>query len=200
MVTEGLSAAMLRVLRALVDSQRSMTVAELALALGGHPNTTRLHLQSLLVGGWVAELPRPSHGKGRPPMAYLPTGAGSRASSPSSATLVDAAFVEALAEHLEASPHPGAAAVSIGRRWGVRLGATRDHDGLVGAIIGQRLGAEDVLDGHAIHSCPLVTSARRSPEVVCGLHQGLIDALAPVPMTLTPFARPGMCMAVPAHA
>jgi hypothetical protein len=200
MVTEGLSAAVLRVLRALVDSPLPLTVTELALALGGHPNTMRLHLQTLLVGGWIAELPQPPHGKGRPPMAYVPTDAGRRVSSPSSATLVDAAFVEALAEHLEASPHPGAAAVSIGRRWGARLGATRDHDGLVGTIIGQGVGAEGIPDGNAFRSCPLSTSARRSPEVVCGLHQGLIDALAPVPMTLAPFARPGMCMAVPAHA
>jgi hypothetical protein len=177
-----------------------MTVAELAVTLGGHPNTMRLHLKTLLVDGRVAELPLSPHGKGRPPKAYVPTDAGSRASSPSSATLVDAAFIEALAEHLEGSPHPGAAAVSIGRRWGVRLSEKRDHDGLVGTIVGQALGAEGILDGHAFRSCPLVPSAHRNPEVVCGLHQGLIDALAPVPMTLAPFARPGLCMAVPAHA
>jgi predicted ArsR family transcriptional regulator len=176
-----------------------MTVAELALGLSGHPNTMRLHLQTLLVHGWVAELPHSPHGRGRPPKAYVPTDAGSRASSPSSATLVDAAFVDALAEHLEASPHPGAAAVSIGRRWGVRLSETRDHDGLVGTIIGRGSAAEGILDGHAFRSCPLVATARRNPDVVCGLHQGLIDALAPIPMTLAPFARPGMCMAVPAH-
>jgi hypothetical protein len=200
MLTQGLSAAVLRVLRALVDSPRPMTVAELALALGGHPNTLRLHLRTLLVDGWIAELPLSPHGRGRPPKAYVPTDAGSRASSRSSSTLVDAAFVEALTEHLEASPHPGAAAVSIGRRWGVRLSEKRDHDGLVGTIVGQALDTEDILDGHAFRSCPLVPSGRRNPEVVCGLHQGLIDALAPVPMTLAPFARPGLCMAVAAHA
>ena len=200
MLTEGLSAAVLRVLRALVDGPHPMTVAELALALGGHPNTMRLHLQSLLVNGWVEELPRSPHGRGRPPKAYVATDVGGRASSPSSATLVDAAFVEALAEHLEASPHPGAAAVSIGRRWGVRLSEAGEHEGLVSTIIGQVSDAEGILDGHAFRSCPLVTTARRNPDVVCGLHQGLIDALAPAPMTLAPFARPGMCMAVPAHA
>lgn len=200
MLTEGLSAAVLRVLRALVDSPHPMTVTELALALGGHPNTMRLHLQALLVDGCVAELPLAPHGRGRPPKAYVATPAGSRASAPSSVTLVDAAFVEALAEHLEASPHPGAAAVSIGRRWGVRLSEAGEHSGLVSTIIGQVSGAEGVLDGHAFRSCPLVTTARRNPDVVCGLHQGLIDALAPTPMTLAPFARPGMCMAVPAHA
>jgi len=199
MLTEGLSAAVLRVLRALVDNPDPMTVAELALALGGHPNTMRLHLQALLVDGWVAELPLTPHGRGRPPKAYAATDAGSRVAAPSSATLVDAAFVEALTEHLEASPHPGAAAVSIGRRWGVRLSETGEHSGLVSTIIGQVSGAEGILDGHAFRSCPLVTTARRNPDVVCGLHQGLIDALAPAPMTLAPFARPGMCMAVPAH-
>lgn len=200
MVTEGLSAAVLRVLRALVGSQRPMTVAELADTLDGHPNTMRLHLQTLLDDGWVAELPQPPHGRGRPSKAYAPTVAGRRASSSPSAALVDAAFVEALAEHLEASPHPGAAAMSIGRGWGARLGATRDHEGLVGALIGQGFAAERIPEGLAIRSCPLLDSARRNPDVVCGLHQGLIDALAPEPMTLAPFARPGMCMVVPAHA
>ena len=199
MVTERLSAAVLRVLRTLVGSPHPMTVADLALALGGHPNTMRLHLQTLLVGGLIAELPLSPHGRGRPPKAYVATDAGSRTSSPSSPTLVDAAFVDALADHLESSPHPGAAAVSIGRRWGARLSEAPDHDSVVGTIIGQGSGTDGILDGHAFRSCPLVISAR-NPEVVCGLHQGLIDALAPVPMTLAPFARPGVCMAVPTHA
>ena len=199
MLTEGLSSAMLRVLRTLVGSPRPMTVADLALALGGHPNTMRLHLQRLLVDGWVAQLSLSPHGRGRPPKAYVATDAGSRAASPSSSTLVDAAFVDALADHLESSPHPGAAAVSIGRRWGAHLSEAPDHDSVVGTIIGQGSGTDGILDGHEFRSCPLVISAR-SPEVVCGLHQGLIDALAPVPMTLAPFARPGMCMAVPTHA
>ena len=61
MVTEGLSAAVLRVLRALVDSPRPMTVAALAVTLGGHPNTMRLHLKALLVDGRVAEVPLTPH-------------------------------------------------------------------------------------------------------------------------------------------
>jgi predicted ArsR family transcriptional regulator len=200
MATEGLSAAALRVLRGLAGSQGPMTVAELAESLGGHPNTMRLHLQSLLKGGWAGELLQAPHGRGRPARAYVPTAAGTRAASSPPAVLVDTAFVEALAEHLEALPQPGAAAVSIGRGWGERLGATRDHDGLVGAQIGQGFAAERTPDGLAIRSCPLIESASRSPDVVCGLHQGLIDALAPEPMTLAPFARPGLCVAVTPHA
>lgn len=200
MVTEDLSAAVLRAFRALIDSHRPMTVAELTSVLGGHPNTVRLHLQTLLDGGWVAELPYPPHGRGRPPKAYQPTEAGRLAPSLPSAALVDSAFVEALAEHLNSSPHPGAAAVSIGRGWAARLGATRIHEGLVVALPGQGFAAERIPEGLAIRSCPLQESARRNPEVVCGLHQGLIDVLAPEPMTLAPFAGPGMRLAVPAHA
>jgi predicted ArsR family transcriptional regulator len=199
MVPDNLSAAVLRVLRALAGSQRPMTVAERAGALGGHPNTMRLHLKTLLDDGWVSVLRQPPHGRGRPSKAYAPTVAGRRASWGPSAALADESFVEALAEHLGASPQPGAAAVSIGRRWGARLGATRDHEGLVGAL-GQGFAAERIPEGLAIRSCPLLDSARRNPDVVCGLHQGLIDALAPEPMTLARFARPGMCLAVPTHA
>ena len=42
------------------------TVAELAESPGGHPNTMRLHLQSLLKGGWAGELLQAPHGRGRP--------------------------------------------------------------------------------------------------------------------------------------
>jgi predicted ArsR family transcriptional regulator len=116
-----------------------------------------------------------------------------------SATLVDAAFVDALAEHLDSSPHPGVVAVSIGRSWGARLGGTPGYESLVATLNVQGFAAEDTPDGLAIRFCPLLDSARRNPDVVCGLHQGLIDALAPARMTLAPFAGPGLCLAVPAH-
>lgn len=200
MVPDKLSAPVRRVLRELVGSQGPMTVAELAGALGGHPNTMRLHLQTLLDQDWVVERLHPSRGRGRPSKAYAPTAEGRRVASPSPATLVDAAFVDALAEHLEASPQRGAAAVSIGRSWGARLCGTPGYESLVATLRGQGFAVEEGADGLSIWFCPLLDSARRNPDVVCGLHQGLIDALAPVPMTLAPFAGPGLCLAVPAHA
>lgn len=200
MVSESLTAAVLRVLRALVDAPGPMTINDLARTLGGHPNTLRLHVQTLLDDRLIAERPLPPRGRGRPSRAYAPTAAGLRAAAAPRTPLVDVAFVEALVEHLEALPSPGAAAVSIGRNWGARLHATPGDEVLVCTLTGQGFAVEPTPEGLAITFCPLLEAARRNPDVVCGLHQGLIDALAPEPMTLAPFAGPGLCLAVATRA
>ena len=53
-------------------------------------------------------------------------------------------------------------------------------------------------DGIALRTCPMLASARRHPQVVCGIHQGLIDAIAPEPRQLVPFAAVGACLIRPA--
>jgi predicted ArsR family transcriptional regulator len=52
-----------------------------------------------------------------------------------------------------------------------------------------------------LHACPFLDVARRHPGVVCGVHRGLLDATvdsaadATLTTSLTPFARPGICIA-----
>jgi predicted ArsR family transcriptional regulator len=55
-----------------------------------------------------------------------------------------------------------------------------------------------------LHACPFLDLARRHPGVVCGVHRGLLDATVEaatggaeggLSTTLTPFARPGICIA-----
>jgi predicted ArsR family transcriptional regulator len=52
-----------------------------------------------------------------------------------------------------------------------------------------------------LHACPFLDVARRHPGVVCGVHRGLLDATVEgaadsgLTTTLTPFARPGICIA-----
>jgi predicted ArsR family transcriptional regulator len=64
-----------------------------------------------------------------------------------------------------------------------------------------------------LHACPFLDVARRHPGVVCGVHRGLLDATVDgatadadggadggaagggLTTTLTPFARPGICIA-----
>jgi predicted ArsR family transcriptional regulator len=196
----ALGVAALRVLRVLVAAGGPLTVAELTAEIGGHPNTIREHLQNLFEGGLATQNPQAPTGRGRPSIGYSASTAGSRIATAGSRPLVDDAFVDALAEHLGEAPRPGVAAVAIGRRWGERLGVGRGYPSLILTLAAQGFVAERSSEGLAIRTCPLLDSARKNPDVVCGLHQGLMDSLAPEPLTLAPFARPGVCLAVAPHA
>ena len=51
-----------------------------------------------------------------------------------------------------------------------------------------------------LRTCPLLAAARRHPEVICPIHQGLLDAALAaagrpgVAVRLHPFAEPGACL------
>lgn len=184
--------AALRVLRALAASGPA-TLAELAASLGGHPNTTRVQLEQLVVDGFATEVPRPVSGRGRPARAYNATIAGSQVALEDPHRDEQSALVEAIAEYLADSPDPVAASLSVGRSWGRRLKVAQGT-GLVQALAAQGFAPEEGADGIALRTCPLLTSARQRPEVVCGMHQGMIDALSPDQWELQPFAIPGACL------
>ena len=66
--------------------------------------------------------------------------------------------------------------------------------GLLRTLAGQGFTPEETEEGIALRTCPLLSSAQRRPDVVCGIHQGLIDAISPEPLILRPFAVPGACL------
>ncbi|MCB0910819.1 MAG: helix-turn-helix domain-containing protein [Propionibacteriaceae bacterium] len=182
----------LRVLRALA-SRESATLADLADALGGHPNTTRAQLEHLVAAGFATALDLPASGRGRPAHAWAATIAGRQVAGEDPNLDRQAALLEAVAEHLDGTPDPAAAAHAIGLGWGHRLAATR-NDSLVPILAAQGFTPEEQDDGIALRTCPLLASARQRPAVVCGIHQGLIDAVSPAAWALEPFAAPGACL------
>jgi hypothetical protein len=109
----------------------------------------------------------------------------------------DGALVEAIAEHLAADPDPVGSAHVVGRSWGRRLAQGAGLD-LYGILAAQGFAPEETTDGLALRTCPLLASALQHPDVVCGIHQGVIDAVSPEPRTLVPFAVPGACLIRPA--
>ncbi len=120
-----------RLLQALArPAEQPPTVADLVVAVGGHPNTTRHHLRLLVRAGLVSEQYRaPAGGRGRPAVGYavtragheaLEAGAGAGGSAAQEYVALAAAFAERLAER-EASP--GADSRAIGRAWGTGLAA-----------------------------------------------------------------------------
>jgi predicted ArsR family transcriptional regulator len=183
--------AALRVLRALVANGPA-TLADLAEKLGGHPNTTRVQVEHLVSEGFAREVPLAlAPGRGRPARAYNATVSGRQVAVEDFERDDQGALVEAIAEHLADSPDPVAAAEALGRSWGRRL---RHERGVVETLAGQGFTPEETDEGIALRTCPLLAAAMDRPEIVCAIHQGLIDAVSHEPMKLRPFALPGACL------
>ena len=189
--------AALRVLRALLASDGRGTVATLHAALGGHANTIRVQLEHLVADGFVTQTSVAAPGRGRPARAYFATVAGRQVAVEDPDRQGQSALVEAVAEHLADTADPTAAAHSVGLNWGGLLAATGGGE-LVSILAGQGFTPLVTSDGIALRTCPLLASARRHPDVVCGIHQGLIDAVSSEPLQLQPFAAAGACLIRPA--
>lgn len=189
--------AALRVLQALIANGGGGTVATLHAALGGHANTIRVHLEHLVSDGFVTETSVPTPGRGRPARAYLATIAGRQVAGEDPDRQGQSALVEALAEHLAGTDDPAAAAHSVGLNWGSLLAASGGGE-LISILAGQGFTPLATSDGIALRTCPLLASARRYPDVVCGIHQGLIDAISHEPQELLPFVAAGACLIRPA--
>ncbi len=191
-----------RVLLALAGAG-GQTVRELAGSVGGHPNTTRGHLDALLAAGLVSRHPgSPADGRsggepgeggprgGRPPWVYTVTAVGRSAArraryddSPTEYLQLAAAFTE----HAAGQPDPAGTARSVGRLWGRALAGGRSPR----TVAGRRRLLLDVLDRVGftpveleqpwevtlritLLTCPLLEAARRHPEVVCEVHRGVM--------------------------
>jgi predicted ArsR family transcriptional regulator len=185
--------AALRVLQALIASDERGTVATLNAALGGHANTIRVQLEHLVADGFVTQTSLPTPGRGRPARAYLATIAGRQVAGEEPDRQGQSALVEALAEHLAGTDDPAAAAHSVGLNWGSLLAASGGGE-LISILAGQGFTPLATSDGIALRTCPLLASARRYPDVVCGIHQGLIDAISHEPQELLPFVAAGACL------
>lgn len=191
--------AALRVLAEIVRAGGPVTIGALTEALGGHPNTVRAQLQHLVEAGFAVEATLPTSGRGRPALAYEATLAGTQVTMAEPGRDDHAALVEAVAEQISQTPDPVAAAHALGRSWGRRI-AEGGSDDLLGILGAQGFTPQVIAEGIALRTCPLLESARENPDVVCGIHQGLIDALAPEPLELVPFAAPGWCLIHPRAA
>ncbi len=187
--------AAMRVLRCLAAAEDPVTITALTAELGGHPNSVRMHLENLVSEGFVIEEPAPTGARGRPPRAYRATVDGLQVAGQDDTWDGSSALVAALAEQFATGPDPVASAQELGRRWGRRL---RDSDaGLLTTLAAQGFTPRIGDDGIELRTCPLLTTARQLPQVVCSIHQGLIDELSDDPLRLVPFARPGACVLRP---
>ncbi|MFE9689623.1 helix-turn-helix transcriptional regulator [Micromonospora sp. NPDC005806] len=206
------AASRVRMLHLVRRSESGLTAAEVAEQTGLHPSTVRAHLDQLVESGLLVRRRQSDGSPGRPAWRYHATpDAEGEPESESGAVRAYQGLAGALIGHLaraEADPH--AAGVRAGRDWGRALAAplarTAPLDGLIQVLDGlgftPAVAHRDNSDSAVLHlrSCPFLALAETSPDVVCGVHLGVIGGAlgalgASVADTdLQPFGAPGACV------
>jgi predicted ArsR family transcriptional regulator len=200
-----LSPSRTAVLEALRDGAGTVAAIEQSTAL--HANTVRDHLDALVARGLAVRTRSAPSGRGRPAWQY-------EAAEPASATDGSeyAGLAAALAAHLHrTSTEPWCDAVTAGETWGhdlarrggtpLRMSAVTARRRVLGIL--EEVGFAPETDARAttarLPRCPLLGTAKQYPDVVCGVHLGIVrgalteygaDADA---AQLLPFAEPGAC-------
>lgn len=194
----GVPATQLDILKALGDntryaiylelarSARPLTTAEISETLGLHPNTVRPHLERMrevgLIGVGVdgrGEVGRPQH------RYHLAPDAPSLGLEPPTASILGRLVLD-MSQRLGAS---GDDAAAIGREEGRRRAVPfADAPSSLEALVADldQLGFDPVVsDGSdsdddtvtavvAFAHCPFADMAAEHPEIVCGLHRGMV--------------------------
>lgn len=190
----GVRPVAIRTLRALAARHEPVTVADLVPDLGDHPNSVRLHLDALVSDGLAERVSTEPTGRGRPAKRYAATLHGRQLAHQDSELDDVHALIEATVDHIAENARAAETAQALGRRWGERLrersGSDRD---VVATLAAQGFTPETDGDRILIRTCPFLGEARRRPELICTLHQGLLDAMVEG-TTLEPFAAPAACV------
>ena len=193
------------ILEHLRDQPQPLTLAALVRVTGLHPNTVREHLHALVRRGLVRRIDGRPQGRGRPAYLYEHAERGHGEYARLAVVLADALALS--------SSDPTGHAAAVGVEWGRSLARERrTRNGTAGAardeVIGElddlgfapRPGADD--SEVRLTRCPLLEAAHRAPEVVCGIHLGIIRGMLdefgadPAGSELEPFAAPGYCRLV----
>ena len=203
----ALSKSRTAVLEALRTAGGPTPVPALAASTGLHANTLREHLDALVARGLVRRERSAPSGRGRPAWLY-------EAVEPELSTVGTeyAGLAAALAGHLHrTSASPDRDALEAGRTWGADLarragppasGKPTDARRQVVTIL-EQVGFAPTADERAttahLTRCPLLETAKEFPDVVCGVHLGIVRGAleeygADSERTrLLPFAEPGAC-------
>lgn len=217
----NLSTARARILDALIDQPEPCTVGALSALTRQHPNTIREHLDGLVADRLAARVRASARGRGRPAWLYSATpDVGSDKGANDYAGLASALA----AQIARASRQPQADAIEAGRAWGRDL-VRRPTRGAGGesvpdvatassAVAARRevvalleeLGFDPSPDQRTavvkLRRCPLLEAAHHFPEVVCGVHLGIVrgalqelgnDPDRTERTALQPFSEPGAC-------
>ena len=191
-----------RVLSTLRSQTRPLDVREVARLVGLHVNTVRFHLEGLVDDGDAERTSVRSGGRGRPRTVY------SAGLDPVASARAHRVLAGILTDVVAEQVNPRLAGEIEGRRLGSELrmsdtgqaideiAADLDSLGFVTEMAPERPG--ELL----IHRCPFQDLARRSPEVVCSAHLGMLNGMlegarAQLRVSdLDPFVAPDTCRAL----
>ncbi len=195
-----------RLVEELRGAPAGLDVAQLSERLGLHQNTVRWHLGILRDAELVSSRAAEQTGPGRPRILYAlapEAHAGGRDEHRLLATILTGTLAE-----LEDGSERAEAA---GRAWGrylvrrplplVRVDDERTTAEVSGLLAEQGFAPEPAEGGIGMRRCPFHELAETNPEVVCAVHQGLIDgALEQLGSDLRVegldvFVRPDLCVA-----
>lgn len=178
----ALSPARATVLDAVQATGEPVTLASLAETTGLHPNTLREHLEALVARGLVRRGRSTPRGRGRPAWLYSPADPDLSAGGSEYAGLA-----ATLAAHIHrTSSDPTADAVAAGRAWGRDLArkagpppragdaAAREQVARLLDQVGFGPESDEGATTVRLTRCPLLETAREYPDVVCGVHLGIV--------------------------
>lgn len=197
-------------------AERGLSASETAAALGLHVTTARFHLERMVAAGGVVTAQRRGS-VGRPRKIYLAAADRTSLASPEALQAFTELLTSAWSDAADGSPGDPELA---GRRWvETRVdGSPPPAAASPGAWLGKVGLAVDLLDewGYqpevrtsaggrtvelGLQGCPFMSMAREHPEVVCGIHRGLLrGTMAAVgegatEVDLHPFVTEDSCVA-----
>jgi predicted ArsR family transcriptional regulator len=184
-----------QVLDVLLASPEPLDAASVAGQLGLHVTTVRFHLEQLTAAGLANRHAGAENRRGRPRLLYVPAGSARDED-------VREQLIQVLAAALAREGDPTADAIRAGQRWAEAFERPDPDDPVSGLLeVFERLGFEPETDVAAdsirLRACPFRAAAREHPEVVCGVHRGLIEQLlngAAPQARLIPFVEPELCV------
>lgn len=173
---ESLSKECRDVLDNVSDHGAPISVNTLSTLVGTHPNTLRGHLDTLIDLGLIARERAPIRGRGRPSWLYRPTPASRQGQE-------YAGLAAVLADQMErTTEQPQAEAIAAGERWGQDLAesvppADDVLDQVVTLLDELGFSPDRLEDRVRLRSCPMLDVAKQHPDVVCGVHLGMVRGI-----------------------
>ena len=197
-------------LRVIEDSADPCDVETLAAAVGLHPNTVRGHLEVLERANLVSRSSQQRNTPGRPRLLYTRADESSD-TTPGGYRLLAEMLTTSL---VNATENTAQVAIETGREWGrylterltpgetVSFSSTVDRITQMLASFGFAPHPRAASDGKTLielSDCPFRDLARDHENVVCALHQGMLEGAAEslggsaIVEGLEPFVAPSLC-------